>query len=67
MWLVSITRGEESETFKMESVTESEAIREAEICVTDLIGDGWKADWQKFEIKITLYKVEKEITVFERK
>lgn len=46
--------------------SEDEAKRMAEIETTYIFGDGWKADWKRFPIKIIVYKVEKEIEVFNR-
>ena len=67
-WLAYIERDSSEYLRALEDCnTEDEAKSLAEIETTYIFGDGWKVDWQKFKIKITLYKVEKEITVFEKK
>lgn len=65
-WLAYIESGFESQIRNLDAATEDEAKRMAEIETTSIYGDGWKADWQRFQIKIIVYKVEKEIQVFNR-
>lgn len=66
-WLAYIESGFESNLRELENCeSEDEAKRMAEIETTSIYGDGWKADWQRFQIKIIVYKIEKEIQVFNR-
>lgn len=66
MFIAYIESGFESQIRNLDAATEDEAKRMAEIETTSIYGDGWKADWQRFQIKIIVYKVEKEIQVFNR-
>lgn len=66
MFIAYIESGFESQIRNLDAATEDEAKRMAEIETTSIYGDGWKADWQRFQIKIIVYKVEKEIEVFNR-
>lgn len=67
MYIAYIESGFESNQRTLENCnTEDEAKRMAEILATSIYGDGWKADWKALAIKIIVYKVEKEILVFER-
>ena len=67
MWVAYIDSAEHGLFRELGNIeTEAEARLCAEREATSFFGAGWKADYQTFEIKITLYKVEKEITVFER-
>ena len=66
MYIAYIESGSDSHLINLDALTEDEAKRMAEIEATCIFGDGWKADWKRFQIKITVYKVEKEIKVFNR-
>ena len=66
MYIAYIESGSDSHLINLDALTEDEAKRMAEIEATYIFGDGWKADWKRFQIKITVYKVEKEIEVFDR-